>query len=385
MTISPKSKFQLFKNNKNFCSAPWNLLYVWVDGSIKTCTSGSENFGNIHYSDLQTILSNPQLTEIKSNMLSDLSVDNCSRCISLENSGDGYKTYGFLRNMYNEQFLSQKVDYTDVDEFTLSAVDLHWSSICDLKCVTCWATQSSSLAQEQGLPTQHVKTEIALKLIDTIIKKQSTLKEVYLSGGEPTLIKYNLNLLSRLERGKSLLIRVNSNLMWNKDNSIVKEILKFPNVMFTCSVDNLGSKFEYIRRGANWQKFIENIVFLSSFSNVEIRINSVFFVLSALDLIETIDYFHNEHEIKNFTINQCSMGHTYLRCRNLPDNIKDLVRKNLQTAMYTQYVNNLNLVGSFNNCIEELNQLRTENYLEYFDHIDSLAGTTFKSLFPDLI
>ena len=318
-------------------------------------------------------------------MLSDFSVENCKGCVALENAGDGYKTYGFLRNMYNEQFLSQQVDYTDVDQFTLSAVDLHWSSICDLKCVTCWATQSSSLAIEQGLPTQHVKTQVALKLIDTIIEKQSTLKEVYLSGGEPTLIKYNLNLLSRLEKRQDLLIRVNSNLMWNKDNSIVKEILKFPNVMFTCSADNLGSKFEYIRRGASWQKFIENLVFLSNMPNVEIRLNSVFFVLSALDLIETIDYFYNNHKVKNFTINQCSMGHTYLRSRNLPDGIKDLVRKNLQTAISTKYASDLNLVGSFNNCLEELNQDCTESYVEYFDHIDSLAGTSFKSLFSDLI
>ena len=382
--MDSKTKFWLFRNNESFCSVPWNLLYVWVDGQIKTCTFGKKSFGNIHNSDINEILANPEISKLKSSMLADISVDNCQLCRSFENSGNGHNTYGFIRNMYNEKFLHQNVNYTNTDEFVLGAVDLHWSSICDLKCVTCWAKQSSSIALEQGLPIQHTKTEVALKLIDFIVSNQSTLKEVYLSGGEPTLIKYNLKLLSQLEKRNDLLIRVNSNLMWDQDNSIIQEVLKFPNVMFTCSTDNLGTKFEYIRRGASWSRFIENLNFLSDRPNVEIRINSVFFVLSALDLVDTIDYFQNNYQIKNFTINQCLMGHTYLRCRNLPNLIKDQVRANINRAQ-AKYANDLNLVGSFNNCLDELNHPQSESYQEYFDKIDQLAGTSFQSVFSELL
>ena len=152
---------------------------------------------------------------------------------------------------------------------------------------------------------------------------------MYFSGGEPTLIKYNLNLLKQLEKRDDLLIRVNSNLMWDTDNSIVKEILKFPNVMFTCSADNLDQKFEYIRRGATWERFVSNLKYLSTFSNVKLRINSVFFVLSAFDLLDTIDYFYTHFEINDFTINQCGMGHTYFRCRNLSSNFKESIKTKL--------------------------------------------------------
>jgi organic radical activating enzyme len=384
MSLDPKTKFQLFRNSKNFCSVPWNLLYIWVDGSIKTCTHGKDYFGNIHNNDISKILSSVELKEIKSDMLKDVPVNNCQRCLTLENSGDGHKPYGFVRNMYNEKFLHQNVDYTNTEKFMLGAVDLHWSSICDLKCVTCWANQSSSIAIEQGRPIQHTKTESALKLIETIVENQSTLKEVYLSGGEPTLIKYNLKLLSQLEKRDNLLIRVNSNMMWTQDNEIIKEILKFPNVLFTCSADNLGKKFEYIRRGAVWDQFIENLNYLSKKSNVEIRINSVFFVLSAVDLAQTIDYFYDNHNIKNFTINQCGMGHSYLQCRNLPETIKQQVKNNLLAAKI-KYADNLNLVGSFNNCLTELEQTKTESYQKYFENIDRMAGTSFESIFGELV
>ena len=209
--LDPKKKFQLFKQSKNFCSAPWNLLYVYTDGQVQTCTKGIENLGNIQNEPLDSILNSKKIIAIKQNMLEDRVIDNCSSCIKLENEGTGEKKYEYLRNLYNEMFKLQTVNYAD-NSFQLGALDLHWSSTCNLKCVTCWAQQSSSIAQEQKLPVKHTPSSIAYPLIDWITEKQHTLKEVYLSGGEPSLIKYNLYLLEKLEKRSDLLIRVNSNL-----------------------------------------------------------------------------------------------------------------------------------------------------------------------------
>lgn len=380
--INYKKKFELFRRSKHFCSAPWNLLYVSTNGDVHTCTRGAR-IDNLSNNNIETILTNQQFHDIRSGIIQDQVVNNCKGCLALENQGDGSKNYQFLRNMYNELFVDQELDYENTQGFQLGAVDLHWSSICDLKCVTCWSKQSSSIAVEQGVPVQHTKTEIANQLIKYIVQNQSTLKEVYFSGGEPSLIKYNLTLLQQLEKRSDLLIRINSNMMWDQDNRIIAEVLKFPRVMFTCSADNTGEKFEYIRRGASWTKFINNLNYLKNFSNVEIRVNSVFFVLSAVDLHHTVDYFTQEHNITNFTINQCGMGHNYLRCRNLSDSVKLVVTQNLSQAK-ERYKSNLNFVGSLNNCLTEISQPSTESYVDYFNHIDSLAGTSWRRLFPEL-
>jgi MoaA/NifB/PqqE/SkfB family radical SAM enzyme len=385
MALDPKTKFKLFKINKNFCSVPWNLLHINPLGELNICTSSKfSSLGELNTSSIKEIHANPALLQLKADMLANNPIPSCSACHSQENEGDGVTSYKHLRNMYNEKFLKQDVDYTDVSAFTFSALDLHWSSICDLKCVTCWAGQSSSIAQEQGLPTHHTKTSVALELIDTIIENQYTLKEVYLSGGEPSLIKYNLNLLSRLEKRDDLLLRINTNMMWDQDNAIIQEALKFPKVLFTCSADNLYNKFEYIRRGAKWNRFVENLNYISNRENVEVRINSVFFVLNALDLVDTIDYFSENHKISNFTINQCQMGHTYLRPRNLSSAIKEQALKKLEQAKL-RYGHNITLVGSFTNCVAELNESATESYQEYFDNIDLLANSDFKTTFPELV
>ena len=142
-------------------------------------------------------------------------------------------------------FKFENIDYDNLTEFKLQGIDLHWSSICDLKCITCWSNQSSSIAKEEGKEILHTPVEQADKLIDYIVSNQETLKEIYLSGGEPTLIKHNLRLLKKLRRDLSFQIRINTNMMYDTDNQIIKELQEFPNVLFTVSADAMNERFRW--------------------------------------------------------------------------------------------------------------------------------------------
>jgi len=379
-----KRKFNLFKKTNHFCSVPWNLLYVKMDGSIYTCTKGSYQVGDLKTDSMDQIINNIKRNEIKNEIIADKKSENCKNCLKLENN-DSNKNYGFLRNMYNDLFKKNDIDYDDTESFVLGGLDLHWSSICNLKCITCWAEQSSLIAKEQGLPVQHTPPYAATKLINYVEKNQDNLKEVYLSGGEPMYINYNLNLLKKLKKRPDLRIRVNSNMMWEQDNKILKEIIKFPNVLFTCSADSTNEKFEYIRRGAKWDKFVNNIKFLQSHKNVKVRINLVFFALNGTSITDIIDFFHDNVGIKDFTINQCGMGHTYLRCRNLPSKSKEKAKQKILIAK-EKYHYDLNLVGQLNNCLKELNHAKTEDFSDYLNYIDSESkDLQWKNVFWDLI
>ena len=378
-----RRKFQLFKQTSNFCSVPWNLLFVSMEGKIYTCTKGTYQIGDLRTDSMEEIIHNASREKIKKEILEDTQADNCKKCLKLENNYED-KKYNHIRGMYNELFKKNEIDYDNTDSFVLGGLDLHWSSVCNLKCVTCHAKQSSLIAKEQGRPVLHTPPKAAAKLIDWIENNQDNLKEIYLSGGEPTYINYNLDLLKKIKKRPDLLIRVNSNMMWEKDNKIISEILKFPNVLFTCSADSIGKKFEYIRRGAKWDKFVENINFLQSYKNVNTRVNLVFFVLNGTSITDIIDFFHDNIGIKNFTINQCGMGHTYLRCRNLPDKSKKEAREKISSAI-KKYSHDLNLVGQFTNCLKELDYNKSEDYIDYFENIDSIAGSKWKNVFWDLI
>jgi MoaA/NifB/PqqE/SkfB family radical SAM enzyme len=382
--LDPKKKFVLFKKKQHFCAAPWNLLYVYSDGIVRTCVAGREILGNLNHNTIEEIINSHTRKSIQQKILNDAVSFNCAKCVGMENQGNGTDDYHFLRNNYNELARDIDIDYYHPDEFVLGALDLHWSSLCDLKCITCWAQQSSSIAQEQGLPINHLPSERANMFIDWVVNHQHTLKEIYLSGGEPTMIKYNRKLLEQIQKRPDLQIRVNSNLMWDQDNAVIEEILKFPNVLFTCSADALGKQFEYIRRGGSWDKFLKNLRFLQQHKHVKIRINSVFFVMSAMSLVDTIKYFKNNFDVQDFTINQCDMDQVQLRSRNLSVLQKSKCRSSINAALI-EFQDNLNLCGQLQNCLRELDHVQDHTYVNYLESIDQLAGTNWQTTFEELL
>jgi radical SAM protein with 4Fe4S-binding SPASM domain len=381
--MDPKKKFYLFKQSQHFCSVPWNHVKVDANGQVKTCVRGRAVLGNIKNQTITEILKNPVLQEIRETLYNDRLPENCVNCQTLENQTSAGR-YQFLRNLYNSYFLKKDVDYSDFSAFNLAGIDLHWGSTCNLKCITCWEKQSSAIAQELKIPILNNSESEVNSVLNLIIDNQHNLQEIYLSGGEPTLIKHNLRLLQSLSKNNDLLLRVNSNFTFDLNNQILQEILKFPNVLFTVSADSTDHRFNYMRSGADWNQFVHNITELKN-THAKWRINSVFCVPSAFYLVETQDYFRQEFGITDFTINQCGMEKDALFSRNLPGYIKCVLTEKIKTAIKTHNTDQ-NLTGQFINCLIELEKPSNGvSYVDFFNDIDRRRGTNWKNVFPELI
>lgn len=378
--MDPKKKFFLFHQSQSFCSVPWNYFKIDADGTIRTCVQGREILGNINNQDINEILDNPILRRIRQDLYHDKIPQNCTKCRALDQTGS---SYSYLRSMYNDWFKSSDVDYSDFDSFHLSGLDLHWSSTCNLKCVTCWSKQSSAIAKELRLPILHLPSDRAQQLINWAVEQQHQLKEIYFSGGEPTLIRHNIGFLERLQPRSDLLIRVNTNMAFDMDNRFINLLSKFPNVLYTLSADAMSERFDYIRQGASWSKFLQNLDFLRK-RHDHFRINSVFFVASAFTLIDTQQFFRENYGFEDFTINQCGMEQDQLLCRNLPDQLKKDILARFQAVIRDTGLDQ-NLRGQIQNCMIELeNDPNTHDYRAYFDHIDQRRGTNWRNIFREL-
>jgi len=370
-----KKKFQLFKQSRNFCSVPWTMFKVDPDGTVNTCVPGTTPLGNIKQTSIQDIVNGPAMQAIRNNLSQDLADANCANCVKLENG-----EFGHLRKRYNQQFIDCAVDYT-VNGFVLSAVDLQWSSTCNLRCVMCWAKQSSAIAQEQRIPILTTREDQVRELTDWIVEQQYSLKEIYISGGEPTLIKHNLRLLQQLDKTNNLLLRVNTSLMFDQDNPVVQQVLQFPNVEITVSTDATHLQFEYIRYGADYTKFLATLAWLKT-THVKLRMNFVFFVATAANLIDNITYFRSLG-IEDFTINDVA-AQPALQARNMPEHIKQLLLQQYSEEIERRPADSA-LVGQLTNCITELQQDNSGlSYSDYFDDIDRKHGTDWRTTFPEL-
>ena len=380
-TVDPKKKFFFFKQAQHFCSVPWNHYEIFSNGNIKTCSKGKP-LGNINQDSIDNILNSNLLISIKQDLLEDKLNENCTGCHRLTTDGEHFD----LRNHYNPMFKTFDIDYTNTRAFELHGIDLHWNNTCNFKCVYCNPYQSSLIAEEQKITLKKPKPENIDAVIDMIVKNQYDMKEIYLSGGEPLLIKYNAKLLAQIEN-KDLSLRINSNISVATDsNAVFAEVKKFNNVLWTISAEASGNRFNYIRNGGDWNIFLKNLATIKQL-NHGIRLNAVFFIGSLASIFDTIEYFTVTHNITDITVNQLDM-HPYLLVRNAPEEVKMAALARLQELLNSNLiVDKSNSYYNILRCQKELN-LPVEDsagYIEYFNHLDQLRGTNWQEVFTELV
>jgi glutamate-1-semialdehyde 2,1-aminomutase len=96
-----------------------------------------------------------------------------------------------------------------------------------------------------------------------------------MTGGEPTIIKRNLDYIQRIiETGHSknidLIFTTNAT---NVNKDFLKVVKDFNNVHFSVSIDGTGDLANYIRFPSNWEKVKENLYTIGQ-NNVGIALNT---------------------------------------------------------------------------------------------------------------
>lgn len=375
-----KKKFFLFKQGDHFCSVPWNHVEIFSNGDVRTCSKG-QVFGNLLDQDLSDILKNQWVSDLRNNLVNDRAHENCTQCYNLSTGKD----HTDLRHYYNSIFKKADIDYTNTNAFKLHGIDLHWDNTCNLKCVYCNPMQSSLIAQEQNVVFSKPKESRLDEVVDLILENQWNLQEIYLSGGEPMLIKHNYNLLSRLENF-DLPLRINSNITFAQPgNRFFEQIKKFKNVLWTISAESSGARYEYTRFGSKWNTFVENLDHIQGLGH-KIRINSVWFVGSAVSIFSNLRFFIEQYRITDITINQLS-NHPAMLVRNAPDSVKQTARSELQSLLDSGLIiPNSNGYYNIARCNRELDAPieDPQGYKTYFDQLDQLRGTDWRKIYTEL-
>ena len=84
-------------------------------------------------------------------------------------------------------------------------------------------------------------------------------EHVVITGGEPMLMKENLEFLQLLKKeNPDCHIRVNTNLSTTM-TGVFDLLCSFKNVHWTVSVESMGEEYEYIRHHGSWVDFDQNL------------------------------------------------------------------------------------------------------------------------------
>jgi sulfatase maturation enzyme AslB (radical SAM superfamily) len=369
--------------NKHFCPMPWTGLMYNFDGKVKNCIRSDEKtglLGNIKQAPIEEILLGPTNVTKQTNITNNKSAAGCHTCYDLERGKEGLDIISD-RIFYIREFKKTPLNTYRSGNFDLQTIDVRWTNLCNFACVYCSEQFSSKWANELNIKIETPADKQLSDFREYIYRHAKQLKHVYLAGGEPLLMKENLELLQELNPDVNL--RINTNLS-KVDTGVFDAVCRFKNVHWTVSVETTEDEFEYIRFGGRWQDFLDNLNTIRKLDH-KISFNMLWFLLNHDSVFDCVDYlkglgFHNN----SFVIGAL-LGPDYLNIRHLPENVLNSLKLKLELRINENpgYL----LEDSYQNMLHYITQPIEKNLTNSFEQLaimDQRRGVDSSKIFTEL-
>lgn len=206
----------------------------------------------------------------------------------------------------------------------LSHLDIRFSNKCNLQCVMCSPLSSSSLmAEHKKLGDKSPWGVIEIEEFNwynenlaTELANIPTLKEVYLTGGEPFMVRGLDKFINKLKRNVELRFNTNGTI---NNPKLYKLLSEFDRVQLAFSIDGLGKVNDYIRYGSSWNEVEDNLL-LAKEHKLHVTITPTIQIYNYPYLKNLWDYC-DKHGIPNY--NAILMTPHYYDIRNMPDKMRE--------------------------------------------------------------
>jgi organic radical activating enzyme len=285
----------LLKDSKTFCIYPWIHLHAYPTGEAYPCCHAEMAYpvGNARFKTLEEIYRDAPMRELRKDMLNERPNPACGRCYEQEESG-----FFSGRRSANKHH-GHHVKRIDDDKFQMSYWDIRFSNLCNLSCRSCGHIFSSSWYQDQAQLAgpdwaKHNKVlNIAGRDKDDMWQQLMPhidyVEQIYFAGGEPLMMDEHYRILEELERRERFDVRLiyNTNFTQTrlKDREVFDYWCKFKSVAVGASLDAMGPRAEYIRRGTEWDRVERNRrTMLEVCPNVDFYISPTLSILNAWHL-----------------------------------------------------------------------------------------------------
>ena len=278
----------------NFCVMPF--VHGFVTPNILSPCCAYTN--DIKLNSKKQYWTSDQLHGIQQNMLDNVRDSGCQVCWKKEDRG-----FSSLRQHSNEIYAKE---LKDVKEGKIPQnpmyLDLRLGNLCNLKCRMCISDWSSQIAGEIldnpnedwiDTPTQKV-IGLDNDTWETIEKWIPYVKRVFMTGGEPTIIKRNLDYIDKIIESKfakevELIFTTNAT---NINQKFIDKSKEFKSVSFNVSIDAVGELANYIRNPSDWATIENNMQKLNQ-AGMGVSFNTTIQWLNMTRLNEIFDYIEN--------------------------------------------------------------------------------------------
>lgn len=273
--LTDRERF-LLTESKTFCIYPWIHLHAYPTGEAYPCCHAEMKvgqIGNCREQSLQEIWNSPEQRRLRLDMLNETKNPACGRCYEQEEAGffSGRKSANKHHGHHIREIYATD-DTGHQDGMALIYWDIRFSNLCNLRCRSCGHIFSSQWYQDQArlAGADWAKNNRVLNIAgkdprDMWRQLQPHLdhvEQIYFAGGEPLLMDEHYYILEELERRQRFDVRLIYNTNFTevklKNRYVFDYWKKFKSVAVGASLDAMGPRAEYIRKGTDWFQVEEN-------------------------------------------------------------------------------------------------------------------------------
>ena len=421
------------KISPTFCVYPWIECSFGPSSIMRLCcydgTYVKNKDGGMY--DLNTCSPNDYwngygLRLIREKMLSGEKIKNCEACYYNESIGRKslrqYENSYWLENSPHKKDVLERIEESRSNGYKVKKkplyLDIRFGNLCNLKCRMCHPGSSSKLLSEQKELLQANPKEVS-PLVDTFYLKSNqnfyswykdkeilksiyqwlpSVREIYFTGGEPTLIKKNWELINFLrDKGfsKNIKLRFNINCTSAPDK-LINTFKDFRRVEVYFSMDGYKEVQEYIRHPSRFEEIEKNIIKI-----LRQRRENTFFVFTTVIQVYNIlglprflrwaERLQEKYGSVQPSFNMC-INPDFLDISILPQNVKQLALLKLEE--YQNFYKGENRKYHFKDLNAIKNALRADErkdiikklkeFYTYTKILDKKRGDSFKKTFPQL-
>jgi MoaA/NifB/PqqE/SkfB family radical SAM enzyme len=395
----------LLKDSKTFCIYPWIHLHAYPTGEAYPCCHAEMAYpvGNARFKMLEEIYRDAPMRGLREDMLNEQPNPACGRCYEQEESGffSGRRS----ANKHHGHHIKRIND----NKFQMSYWDIRFSNLCNLSCRSCGHIFSSSWYQDQAklAGSRWAEQNTALNyagrtstdMWEQLIPHLDYVEQIYFAGGEPLMMAEHYNILDELERRGRFDVRLIYNTNFThvklKDRTVFDYWKKFKSVAVGASLDAMGPRAEYIRKGTDWATVEHNREqMLKICPQVDFYISPTLSIMNAMHLPDFHRDWVNKGLIRPQDLNvNILQDPAYLRIDIAPQEYKERINAlyqehldwlrpldqlqratvGFESAMkFMQATDNTALLPKFWYKTGELDQIRNETILDVIPELQAL-------------
>jgi radical SAM protein with 4Fe4S-binding SPASM domain len=403
-----KEKY-LLTESKTFCMYPWIHIHAYPTGDAYPCCMSDmkHRIGNTRQNTLEEIWNNPGLRQIRVNMLNDQPSSACNNCYEKEQAG--FFSGRMSANKHHGHHIDKVRNTAEdgvLDQFEMIYWDIRFSNLCNLRCRSCghifssqWYQDQVALAGKEWAQQNQVLNYAGRHKTDMWEQLKPHLdyvEQIYFAGGEPLLMEEHYNILEELERRGRFDVRLIYNTNFThiklKDRTVFDFWRKFDSVSVGASLDDMGARAEYIRKGTVWADVEANRrQMLEICPEVDFYISPTLSIMNANNICEFHRYMVDQGLIRPADLNvNVLQDPAYYRIDIAPQEYKLALKEKFE--QHLDWLRPLDTLGratvGFESSINFMMAIDNTAYLPKFwsrtQELDSMRNENILDVIPEL-